>query len=213
MGERLAERLDSCLLTDEQGNARLQPGQLAGELLQRSHEQREQRAARLAWGSPRGARPDANHSNTSIDVATLSHPIAEDVRKASKERRSEIEYAYPRPPKFEAVPNKFKLMRSMGRIISLACPPNKDQQRKREQRKREEIHAEVVAKFERQLAGRLLNEENLVDCYKTLGEVGAMIQSCDALSVQKDLQGELEAFKQKLVGILAQLEAIRRKLS
>ena len=72
---------------------------------------------------------------------------------------------------------------------------------------------EKVAKFERQLAGRLLNEENLVDCYKTLGEVGAMIQSCDALSVQKDLQGELEAFKQKLVGILAQLEAIRRKLS
>ena len=156
MGELLAERLDSCLLTDEQGNALRQPGQLAGELLQRSH---EQRAARLAWGSPRGARPDANHSNTSIDVATLSHPIAEDVRKASKERRSEIEYAYPRPPKFEAVPNKFKLMRSMGRIISLACPPNKDQQRKREQRKREEIHAEVVAKFERQLARR--QEQNV----------------------------------------------------
>ena len=47
----------------------------------------------------------------------------------------------------------------MGRIISLACPPNKDQQRKREQRKREEIHAEVVAKFERQLARR--QEQNV----------------------------------------------------
>ena len=41
MGELLAERLDSCLLTDE-GNVLRQPGQLAGELLQRSHEQREQ---------------------------------------------------------------------------------------------------------------------------------------------------------------------------
>ena len=123
MGELLAERLDSCLLADEQGNALLQPGQLAGELLQRSH---EQRVARLAWGSPRGARPDANHSNTSIDVATLSHPIAEDIRKASKERRSRIEYEYPRPPKFEPLPNKFKLMRSMGRIVRLACPPDKD---------------------------------------------------------------------------------------
>ena len=142
MGELLAERLDSCLLADEQSNALLQPGQLAGELLQRSH---EQRVARLAWGSPRGARPDANHSNTSIDVATLSHPIAEDIRKASKERRSRIEYEYPRPPKFEPLPNKFKLMRSMGRIVRLASPPDKDQQRKREQRKREEIQAEALA--------------------------------------------------------------------
>ena len=134
MGELLAERLDSCLLTDREGNALLRPGQLAGEVLQLAH---EQRAARLAWGSPRGVRPntDTNHNDTSIDAATLSLPIAEDIRKASKDRRSKIEYAYPaRMQNFEPLPSKFKLVRSIGTRSSAAAmfslpvlPPDKDQ--------------------------------------------------------------------------------------
>ena len=161
MGDLLSERLDSCLLTDRQGNVLLRPGLLANELLQKTC---EQRASRLhAWSSPRGARGDTAPSSTdtahhvaSIDAATLSRPIAEEFRKASAYRRSKLEYAHAAPPKnFEArLPNKCKPVSSSRRCsdkaVSLLVLPELPD---RERRKREDIQAEVVARHERLLSG------------------------------------------------------------
>lgn len=70
-----------------------------------------------------------------------------------------------------------------------------------------------VAKWERQLAGRLLNEENLVECFRALGDVGSLLQSVDGgVGVHASKLPEMETFKTRLTDLHTRLQDIRRRL-